>query len=79
MDAFTVMGAKTYHEGVILEEHYQKTFGVYEPYQVGNKMEFVQYLNSLDERPAYLGGRNNGWRELAGSCMTILPNGFAID
>lgn len=64
IDSCSVMGARTYRENIMINEYHHDAFGIYEPYEVGNKLEFVQYLNSLDERPAHLGGRNNGWREL---------------
>ena len=26
-------------------------------------------MNSIDKKPIYLGGRNNGWRELSTLCI----------
>ena len=26
-------------------------------------------MNSMDKKPIYLGGRNNGWRELSTLCI----------
>ncbi len=28
-------------------------------------------MNSMDRKPIYLGGRNNGWRELSTLCIYI--------
>jgi len=29
-------------------------------------------MNSMDKKPIYLGGRNNGWRELSTLCTDIV-------
>lgn len=58
------MGPRTYYENVVMQEYHRDLFDVYEAYEVGNQIEVVRYLNSLDERPPNLGGRNNNWREL---------------
>jgi hypothetical protein len=58
------MGPRTYYENVIMQEYHRELFDIYEDYEVGNEIEVVRYLNSLDQRPANLGGRNNNWREL---------------
>ena len=65
MDSCSIMGNRVFHQNALQTQYSQKTFKTYEPYQVDNKLEFIQYMNSLDDRPAYLGGRNNGWRELS--------------
>jgi hypothetical protein len=64
MDSCSMMGARVYRQCYEVEQQFHEAFGVYDTYEVDSRMEFVQYLNSMDERPAYLGGRNNGWREL---------------
>ena len=34
-------------------------------YDVTNFIEYIQFRNLLDKSPAYIGGRNNGWREIS--------------
>ena len=45
-----MMGPRTYYENVILQEYHRQLFDIYEDYEVGNQVEVVRYLNSLDER-----------------------------
>jgi hypothetical protein len=64
IDSCIIMGPRTYFENVLMQEYHRELFDVYEDYEVGNQIEVVRYLNSLDQRPPNLGGRNNNWREL---------------
>ncbi len=72
------MGAKAFLQQLQANELHHDSFGINETFEIGNKMEFVQYLNSLDERPAYLGGRNNGWRELTIARKDYFLKGFLV-
>ncbi|KAI8853530.1 hypothetical protein BC829DRAFT_486837 [Chytridium lagenaria] len=63
-DACRVMGARLYTELNLVEDS-RLSSTVTNPYEVTNRMEYVKYVNDLDYRPAHLGGRNNGWRDLS--------------
>ena len=58
------MGARIYQQNVSMDHFQQHVFKIEQPYEVTDKMECVQYLNSLDYKPPQLGGRSNTWREL---------------
>lgn len=62
------MGPRLYTEGMIIEAYQSREYKMSSAVDVTNHLEFVQHLSSLDEMPASVGGRNNGWREL-----TITP------
>ncbi|KAI8923520.1 hypothetical protein BC831DRAFT_470746 [Entophlyctis helioformis] len=66
-DSCTVMGNRTYQESIFFEEQQHRLFKIGRSYEVTDKMEYVQYMNSLDYKAPHLGGRNNGWRELSTS------------
>ncbi|KAJ1548196.1 putative protein CXorf58 [Cladochytrium tenue] len=57
-DACKVMGVRLFRELVATST------SMPDKVDVINRMEYVQYSNYLDELPARLGGRNNGWRLL---------------
>ena len=67
-DSCIIMGPRTFYENIVMQEYHHNLFDIYEDYEVGNQIEVVKYLNSLDERPPSLGGRNNTWRELTVAC-----------
>ncbi|KAI9197300.1 uncharacterized protein BJ171DRAFT_585812 [Polychytrium aggregatum] len=58
------MGNRLFVENRVAEDLEAKGLHVPEAIDVTNKMEYVQFLNTLDHKPAFLGGRNNEWREL---------------
>jgi hypothetical protein len=77
MDSCDLMGGRVFYENLMANDYQQRIFNIYEPYDIGTKLEFVKYLNSMDDRPANLGGRNNGWRVLeigAFSTQSVLMN-----
>ena len=63
-DSCNIMGTRLFIENMIMSEQRMHGHKVTEQYQVSNRVDFIQYMTSLDERPAYEGGRNNRWREL---------------
>lgn len=58
VDACRVMGVRLYTELVVSETNQP------DPIDVTNRLEYVQYMNSVDNLPARFGGRNNDWRVL---------------
>ncbi|TPX72398.1 hypothetical protein SpCBS45565_g00516 [Spizellomyces sp. 'palustris'] len=64
VDSCAIMGVRLYSENMIRNEYQNRALKISHSDEVTNRLEFVQYLSSLDCKPAYLGGRNNGWREL---------------
>ncbi|KAI8801920.1 hypothetical protein BJ742DRAFT_913022 [Cladochytrium replicatum] len=69
-DSCKIMGPRLYMEKVIATEYRRRLRTVAEPIDVTNTMEYVQYLNVVDQQPPQLGGRNNGWRELSDIPLT---------
>ncbi|KAJ3305783.1 putative protein CXorf58 [Kappamyces sp. JEL0829] len=63
-DSFSVMGSRCYQEKIVFQDLQQDSYKVSKPYEVTDKMEYIQYMNTIDKKPAHLGGRNNDWREL---------------
>ncbi|KAI8898906.1 hypothetical protein BC833DRAFT_587997 [Globomyces pollinis-pini] len=63
-DAIEIMGSKLYQEKIVMEELHQNENTISKIYEVTDKMEYIQYLNTLDKKAPHLGGRNNDWREL---------------
>ncbi|KAJ3147238.1 hypothetical protein HDU86_008074 [Geranomyces michiganensis] len=59
------MGVRLYSENVMRNEFQNRGLKVAHSDEVTNRLDFVQYISSLDQKPAYMGGRNNTWRELA--------------
>ncbi|KAJ3275037.1 hypothetical protein HDV01_001543 [Terramyces sp. JEL0728] len=59
------MGVRQYHEKILLPEMTQKIHKIEELYDVTDKLEYIQYMNTVDKKPPNMGGRNNSWRELA--------------
>ena len=78
IDAMSLMGPRAYTQQCSLINQYRDSTKIFEKYEIQSKMEFVQYLNSLDDRPAYLGGRNNQWRELSLENLPNAPVQFAL-
>ncbi|KAJ3046384.1 putative protein CXorf58 [Rhizophlyctis rosea] len=64
-DSCNIMGVRLFAENMFLEEYYSYGSKIRDSVDVTNRIEFVQYLNTMDKRPAHQGGRNNGWRELS--------------
>ncbi|TPX61662.1 hypothetical protein PhCBS80983_g00986 [Powellomyces hirtus] len=69
VDSCTMMGVRLYSENVMRNEYQNRGLKVAHPDEVTNRLDFVQYISSLDQKPAYMGGRNNTWREL-----TVTPS-----
>ncbi|KAI8588208.1 hypothetical protein BDZ88DRAFT_203122 [Geranomyces variabilis] len=65
VDSCTIMGVRLYSENVMRTEFQNRGLKVAHSDEVTNRLDFVQYISSLDQKPAYMGGRNNTWRELA--------------
>lgn len=63
-DSFIVMGSRSFREKILLPDLQQPSSAIEKLYEVTDKLEFIQYMTSLDKRPAHQGGRNNHWREL---------------
>ncbi|KAJ8330119.1 hypothetical protein QVD99_003144 [Batrachochytrium dendrobatidis] len=62
-DACVVMGQRAYQKRLMIDEQLGiHPIGRY--YEVTDRMEFVQLMNSFDDHLPHNGGRNNGWREL---------------
>ncbi|KAI9017465.1 hypothetical protein BC832DRAFT_28569 [Gaertneriomyces semiglobifer] len=68
VDSCQLMGVRLYSENMLQTEKQNRALKIAHLDDVTNRMEFVQYISALDQKPAHLGGRNNGWREL-----TITP------
>ena len=70
VDAGRQMGNRRLMEQLIADTCQQQGGKVTSDYEVTNLKELVQYRASLDETPAYLGGKDNTWRELD---LRVLP------
>ncbi|KAI8820782.1 uncharacterized protein EV422DRAFT_530144 [Fimicolochytrium jonesii] len=64
VDSCTIMGVRLYAENLIRTEQQNRALKMPHSDQVTNRLEFIQHMSSLDQKPAYMGGRNNGWREM---------------
>ena len=69
-DASRQMGSRRLIEQMIVDTCQQQGGRVTNDSDVTNLKELVQYRACLDETPAYLGGKENTWRELD---LKILP------
>jgi hypothetical protein len=63
-DSFSVMGARCFNEKILLNEIQLNTYKINKRYEITDKMEYLQFMNTLDKKPPHMGGRNNDWREL---------------
>jgi hypothetical protein len=63
-DSFNIMGSREYTQKIVLPDLQQKSTKIEKHYEVTDKLEYIQYVTSLDRKPPHLGGRNNDWREL---------------
>ncbi|KAJ3034565.1 hypothetical protein HDV00_004928 [Rhizophlyctis rosea] len=71
-----MMGVRLFAENMFLEEYYSCGAKISDSVDVTNRIEFVQYLNTMDKRPAHQGGRNNEWRELSVTRSTPPPGHY---
>ncbi|KAJ3018925.1 putative protein CXorf58 [Thoreauomyces humboldtii] len=74
VDSCTIMGVRLYSENMMRTEYQNRKLKVAHSDEVTNRLDFVQYISSLDQKPAYMGGRNNAWRELALTPSTGFSN-----
>jgi len=70
-DAYKLMGNRNFEKVIKKDNQWIKNCEIADPSDVTNKKEYIQYMNSLDKKPIYLGGRNNGWRELSTLSITF--------
>ncbi len=63
-DSFSVMGSRCYQEKIVFQDFHPDPYKISKAYEVTDKMEYIQFMNTLDKKPAHLGGRSNDWREL---------------
>ena len=70
VDASRQMGSRRLMEQMIVDTCQRQGGRVTNDSEVTNLKELVQYRACLDETPAYLGGKDNTWRELD---LKILP------
>uniref|UniRef100_A0A8C6YPB9 Uncharacterized protein n=1 Tax=Nothoprocta perdicaria TaxID=30464 RepID=A0A8C6YPB9_NOTPE len=64
-DACKLMGYRKYYEQILQDElQYQKQ-RITDETDVATMKDYMHYISSLDETPAYFGGRNNCWRRLS--------------
>jgi len=64
-DAYKLMGNRNFEKVINKDNVWNNSCDIADPSDVTSKKEYIQYMNSLDKKPIYLGGRNNGWRELS--------------
>ncbi|KAJ3010368.1 UNVERIFIED_CONTAM: putative protein CXorf58 [Siphonaria sp. JEL0065] len=69
-DACQMMGARAFTDLVINKAMYVNSRHIAEPSDVTNRMEYVKYMNEMDQLAPKHGGRNNGWRELSFSAIS---------
>ncbi|KAI9341638.1 hypothetical protein BDR26DRAFT_1006973 [Obelidium mucronatum] len=69
-DACKVMGTRAFTDLVLNKAMYVNSRHIAEPSDVTNRMEYVKYMNEMDQLAPKHGGRNNGWRELSFSSIT---------
>ncbi|KAH6585756.1 hypothetical protein BASA61_006739 [Batrachochytrium salamandrivorans] len=77
-DSYTIMGHRAFKREAMSVESQCGLPRIVMPYEVTDKMEYVHYMNSLDYHTPQLGGRNNGWRELANSNAPNLSFGYTM-
>ncbi|ORX85552.1 hypothetical protein BCR32DRAFT_290637 [Anaeromyces robustus] len=70
-DAYKLMGNRNFEKVINKDNVWNNTCDIANASDVTNKKEYIQYMNSLDKKPIYLGGRNNGWRELSTLSISI--------
>ncbi|ORX43383.1 hypothetical protein BCR36DRAFT_336001 [Piromyces finnis] len=70
-DAYKLMGNRNFEKVINKDNVWNNSCDISDPSDVTNKKEYIQYMNSMDKKPIYLGGRNNGWRELSTLSISI--------
>ncbi|KAH0624746.1 hypothetical protein JD844_032503 [Phrynosoma platyrhinos] len=65
VDACKLMGYRKYYNQMLRDELQYKKYGIIDQMDVATIRDYVQYVNHLDETPAYVGGRHNYWRRLS--------------
>ncbi|KAJ3246814.1 putative protein CXorf58 [Chytriomyces hyalinus] len=69
-DACRMMGTRTFTQHLIHKAAYNHSRTIADPVDVTNRLEYVKYMNEMDQLAPQWGGRNNGWRELSFSCFS---------
>ncbi|XP_036083028.1 putative uncharacterized protein CXorf58 homolog isoform X3 [Rousettus aegyptiacus] len=64
VDAYKIMGRKTFHAQIMEDVHFSQKFRVADEIDIVTLKDYIQYSSLLDETPASSGGRNNCWRRL---------------
>ncbi|XP_057218506.1 uncharacterized protein CXorf58 homolog [Triplophysa rosa] len=64
-DTCRMMGARTFMGFISVDEIHRQSGAITEAQDVICMRDFMQYSSHLDELPACLGGRENGWRFLS--------------
>lgn len=59
------MGKRRFEQRILAEDTIKDRYKISKAYEVTDKREFVQFMTTLDKKPAHLGGRCNDWRELS--------------
>ncbi|OUM62424.1 hypothetical protein PIROE2DRAFT_11274 [Piromyces sp. E2] len=70
-DAYKLMGNRNFEKVINKDNVWNNTCEISDPSDVTSKKEYIQYMNSMDKKPIYLGGRNNEWRELSTLSISI--------
>ncbi|KAM8819836.1 uncharacterized protein CXorf58 homolog [Eudromia elegans] len=64
-DACKLMGYRKYYEQIVQDELQYQQQRITDETDVATMKDYMHYISSLDETPAYFGGRNNCWRRLS--------------
>ncbi|XP_043928232.1 putative uncharacterized protein CXorf58 homolog [Protopterus annectens] len=64
-DACKLMGHRRFYDQLILDELHRQQIKIADEYDIATMKDYKQYASSLDETPAYLGGKDNFWRKLS--------------
>ncbi|XP_010213089.1 PREDICTED: putative uncharacterized protein CXorf58 homolog [Tinamus guttatus] len=64
-DACKLMGSRKYYEQIVQDELQYEKQRITDETDVATMKDYMHYMSSLDETPAYFGGRNNCWRRLS--------------
>ncbi|ORY24917.1 hypothetical protein LY90DRAFT_675024, partial [Neocallimastix californiae] len=57
-DAYKLMGNRNFEKIINKDNIWNNSCDIADPSDVTNKKEYIQYMNLLDKKPIYMGGRN---------------------
>lgn len=64
VDSLGQMGRRKFIDQMVEDSLQHERTGVQDELDVTSMKEYMQYASTVDNQPAWLGGRDNGWRQL---------------